>query len=136
LDERFKDEFISSNIWQIPVPEEMINKTYEKLFKFLREKSLIAMGLYRLPGACDNKYPYVCTNPSPNITITLRDRVFVLGHHIPRELICENNRDTATTRGIDSQRLLQGSANVKERKQNAWKQFMMQDDNQGRKYMS
>ena len=84
---------MQSNIWQIPVPEEIINKTYDKLFKFLLDKRLIALGLYRLPGAADNKYPYVCTNPSPNITITLRDRVFVLGYHIPRELIVENNRD-------------------------------------------
>ena len=84
----------------------MINKTYDKLFKFLQEKSLIAMGLYRLPGACDNKYPYVCTNPSPNVTITQRDRVFVLGHHIPRELICEENQsESPATRGIDSQRI-------------------------------
>jgi len=71
----------------------MINKTYDKLFKFLLEKRLIALALYRLPGASDNKYPYVCTNPAPHITITLRDRVFVLGKHIPRDLIVENNRD-------------------------------------------
>lgn len=93
LEDRFKDEFVQSNIWQIPVPEEMINKTYDKLFKFLLEKQLVALGLYRLPGATDNQYPYVCTNPTPTINIMMRDRVFVLGHRIPRELIVENNRE-------------------------------------------
>ena len=62
------------------MPEECINKTYDKLFKFLLDRKLVTMGLYRLPNAADNQYPYVCTNPSPNITISLRDRVFVLGH--------------------------------------------------------
>ena len=92
LEDRFKDEFVQSNIWQIPVPEEMINKTYDKLFKFLLDKGLVTLGLYRLPGSSDNNYPYVCTNPAPHITIMLCDRVFVLGFHIPRELIVENNR--------------------------------------------
>ena len=96
LDERFKDEFNQSNIWQIPVPEEMINRTYDKLFKFLLEKRLVALGLYRLPGASDNKYPFVSTNPAPHITISVRDRVFVLGNHISRELIVENNREVFT----------------------------------------
>ena len=81
----------------------MINKTYDKLFKFLLEKQLIALGLYRLPGAADNKYPYVFTNPEPHTNITLRDRVFVLGNHIPRELIVETKVDelVARTRGED-----------------------------------
>ena len=35
LEERFKDDFTQSNIWQIPVPEECISKNYDKLFKFL-----------------------------------------------------------------------------------------------------
>lgn len=93
LEERFKGEFAQSNIWQIPVPEEMISKNYDKLFKFLLEKQLLALGLYRLPLASDNNYPYVCTNPAASINLTFRDRVFVLGHHIPRELIIETNRD-------------------------------------------
>ena len=54
----------SSNLWQIIVPEEQVNKTYDKLFKFLLEKGLVTLGLYRLSGATDNQYPYVYTNPS------------------------------------------------------------------------
>ena len=71
----------------------MVNKQFDKLFKFLLDKNLLALGLYRLPGACDNKYPYVSSNPSSTTNITFRDRVFVLGYHIPRDLIVDNNRD-------------------------------------------
>jgi hypothetical protein len=56
----------TSNLWQIIVPEEQVNKTYDKLFKFLLEKGLVTLGLYRLSGATDNSYPYVYTNPSQN----------------------------------------------------------------------
>ena len=68
-----------SNLWLIMVPEELVNKSYDKLFKHLLEKDLVAMGLYRLPGATDNKYPYCYTNPDAKTNITSRDRVFVLG---------------------------------------------------------
>ncbi len=127
LEETFKDEFQQSNIWQIPVPEEKINQTYDKLFKFLLEKhNLVAIGLYRLPGASDNKYPYVCTNPTPSITITMRDRVFVLGNRIPRELIVENNRDqiygVASRAGKNGADLLESSG------KNKWLSFMQQED--------
>jgi hypothetical protein len=71
------------------VPEEFVNQTYEKLFKHLLEKDLIAIGLYRLPGATDNKYPYVYTNPEPKTVITYKDRVFVLGKEIPNDLIID-----------------------------------------------
>ena len=94
LEERFKDDFTQSNIWQIPVPEECISKNYDKLFKFLLQRDLLALGLYRLAGASDNKYPYVCTNPAATISLSVRDRVFVLGHHIRPELLIENNRDS------------------------------------------
>ena len=42
----------------------MNNKTFEKLFKFLLDKGMVALGLYRLPGANENQYPYVFTNPN------------------------------------------------------------------------
>ena len=71
------------------IPEENINKTYDKLFKFLLEKNLIALGLYRLPQATDNNYPYVFTNPDAKTTVTYRDRVFVLGKDIPKDLIID-----------------------------------------------
>lgn len=49
----------------------------------------MAIGLYRLPGATDNKYPYVYTNPDPKTSITYKDRVFVLGKEIPNDLIID-----------------------------------------------
>ena len=70
------------------VPDEFINKTYDKLFRYLlNEKNLVAIGLYRLPGANDNSYPYCYTNPDMKKTnVTSRDRVFVLGKEIPKDL--------------------------------------------------
>lgn len=66
-----------------------MNQNYEKLFKHLLEKNLIAIGLYRLPGATDNRYPYCYTNPDPKTSITYKDRVFVLGKEIPNDLIID-----------------------------------------------
>lgn len=75
------------------MPEEQINKPFEKLFKFLLEKGLVTLGLYRLAGASDNYYSYVYTNPSQNrktkLIVTQKDRVFVLGKNIPKELIID-----------------------------------------------
>lgn len=85
----FDDKLQQSNLWQILVPEEFVNQNYDKLFKHLLEKSLIAIGLYRLPGATDNKYPYCYTNPDPKTSITYKDRVFVLGKEIPNDLIID-----------------------------------------------
>ena len=53
------------------------------------EKNLVALGLYRLVGATDNKYPYCYTNPDPKTSITYKDRVFVLGKEIPNDLIID-----------------------------------------------
>jgi hypothetical protein len=69
----------SSNLWQMYMPEKFINKTFSELFTELAEKeNLIALGLYRLPGARDNDHPYVYTNPKPNTRLTHRDKIFVL----------------------------------------------------------
>ena len=68
------------------VPEECYNKTFENLFMFLLSRDLIALGLYRGPGATDNKTPYVYTNPE-GCTITQHDKVFVLGVGIPEDLV-------------------------------------------------
>jgi hypothetical protein len=68
----------SSNLWQMPIPEKFINKTFIELFTELSNENLIALGLYRLPGARDNDNPYVYTNPKPDTRLTHRDRVFVL----------------------------------------------------------
>ena len=57
------------------------------------QKDLVTLGLYRLPGANDNKYPYVYSNPNQNVTITMKDRVFVLGKKITPELTLDYNLD-------------------------------------------
>ena len=106
----------------------MINKTYDKLFKFLLEKQLVALGLYRLPGAADNQYPYVCTNPEPSVTITLRDRVFVLGNHIPRELIVENKRDEMIVGNRGEDGLTGVKSRISSRGRNKWNSFMQQEE--------
>ena len=74
-----------SNLWQIPAPEGLYNKTFNDLFLFLLDRNLVALGLYRLAGASDNKSPYVFTNPN-GTTITKHDKVFVLGEKIPKDL--------------------------------------------------
>lgn len=71
----------------------MVNKTFDKLFTFLLDRKLVPLGMYRLPTANENKYPYVNTNPEPTCGITVHDRVFVLGNNIPRELIVDFNKE-------------------------------------------
>lgn len=88
--DEFGDDLDQSNIWQIPIPEEQVNKTFDKLFKFLLARNLVALGLYRLPGAKDNDMAYTCTNPDRTKTVVcLSDRVFVLGKDIPRDLLLD-----------------------------------------------
>lgn len=82
----FDERLEQSNLWQIIPPEEFVKQTYQKLFKHLLERNLIAMGLYRLPGATDNRAAYCYTNPDPTTMITYRDRVFVLGKEIPDDI--------------------------------------------------
>ena len=52
----------------------------------------MAIGLYRLPGATDNRRPYCYTNPDPKTLITNKDRVFVLGVEIPNDLLLDVKR--------------------------------------------
>lgn len=69
-----------SNLWQIPIPEEFINKEFVDLYVYLAEEAnIIALGLYRLSGAQDNESAYVYTNPEKNTRLSHRDKVFVLG---------------------------------------------------------
>jgi acetyl-CoA C-acetyltransferase/potassium large conductance calcium-activated channel subfamily M alpha protein 1 len=66
------------------------------LFNYLSyERNLIPLALYRLwncklkcslPGAVDNKHPYVYTNPPAETKLTHRDKVFVLAHQLPNDL--------------------------------------------------
>lgn len=76
-----------SNLYQILVPEDYLNKTFGDLFNYLAlERNLIPLGLYRLPGAVDNKNPYVYTNPDPDTKLTHRDKLFVLANQLPNDL--------------------------------------------------
>ncbi|CAD8213071.1 unnamed protein product [Paramecium octaurelia] len=76
-----------SNLYQVPVPEDYLNKTFGELFNYLSiERHLIPLGLYRLAKALDNKHPYVYTNPPAETTLTPRDKVFVLAHQLPADL--------------------------------------------------
>ncbi|CAD8212795.1 unnamed protein product [Paramecium octaurelia] len=80
-------EIKDSNLYQVPVPEDYLNKTFGELFNYLSiERHLIPLGLYRLAKAVDNKHPYVYTNPPAETTLTPRDKVFVLAHQLPADL--------------------------------------------------
>ena len=68
----------SSNLWHMDIPTKFINKTFLELFTSFCDKGIIALGLYRLPGARDNNHPYVYTKPDPNTILTHRDKIFVL----------------------------------------------------------
>ena len=46
----------------------------------------MALGLYRLPGATDNTYAYVYTNPDQETILTSKDRVFVIGEEVSSEM--------------------------------------------------
>lgn len=77
------------------MPEECWNKTYDKLFKHLLKEKMVALGLYRQAGATDNTYGYVFTNPAPKTNVCSRDKVFVLGSHIPQEMIINFSKEAA-----------------------------------------
>jgi len=64
----------------------------------------VSIGLYRLEGATDNRYPYVYTNPDPKTTITYKDRVFVLGKEIPNDLIIDVKRPNMAAPKKESKR--------------------------------
>jgi len=102
-------DLTQSNLWQIPAPEGLYNKTFSDLFVYLLEKGLVALALYRLPGATDNKFPYVWTNPE-SATITNQDRVFVLADKIPKDLNLnyEESAD-ATTNKFSHNQLIFGN---------------------------
>ena len=85
LKKQFGSSLDQSNLWQINVPEEQVNKQFDKLYKYLLDKGMVALGLYRLPGATDNTYPYVYTNPNPKTNVTQKDKVFVLGNNISKD---------------------------------------------------
>ena len=40
-----------------------------------------------MPGACDNAYPYVYTNPDSETKLTHLDKVFVLSNYMTKEIM-------------------------------------------------
>mmetsp|Transcript_3865 Transcript_3865/g.6568 ORF Transcript_3865/g.6568 Transcript_3865/m.6568 type:complete len:244 (+) Transcript_3865:215-946(+) len=88
----FGETIAQSNLWQINVPEECVNQTFDNLFKTLLDRGLVTLGLYRLPLATDNNFPYVFCNPSQKTNVTQKDRVFVLGKVIPKDLIIDYSK--------------------------------------------
>ena len=77
-------DLCQSNLWQIPVPEECIGKTWEELFLHYLERDLICLGLYRLKGTTNNDLLYVYTDTEPKI-INNKDKIFVFGVDIEQE---------------------------------------------------
>lgn len=73
-----------SCLYQIPVPEQLEQKTYGALFKYLVKDGIIPLGLLRGTfsnmsiGPKENTLPYVYTNPGKNTEVFSCDRVFVL----------------------------------------------------------
>jgi potassium large conductance calcium-activated channel subfamily M alpha protein 1 len=85
--------FVSSCLYQIPIPEGLESKTYGSLFKYLSDRGMIPLGVLRGVfahmnlGPRGNKLPYVFTNPSHDIELFSCDRIFVLSQKPPRSAI-------------------------------------------------
>ena len=47
LQNHFGNKIEQANLWQISMPEECWNKTYDKLFKHLLKENMVTLGLYR-----------------------------------------------------------------------------------------
>ncbi|KAG0616762.1 hypothetical protein M758_5G140500 [Ceratodon purpureus] len=63
----------------IPIPKEYINKQYSDLFiGLLRDKGVLALGLYRGRGTMGAPTPYVYTNPFKETTVSEADFVYVI----------------------------------------------------------
>lgn len=69
---------------QIPVPDGLESRTYGSLYKYLSQRDIIPLGLYRgvFPhmklGPKANKMSYVFTNPAKDTELFSCDRIFVL----------------------------------------------------------
>ncbi|CAM6125487.1 unnamed protein product [Calypogeia fissa] len=64
---------------QICLPEQYGNRPYSDLFlSLLREKGILAIGLYRVRGTLGAPTAYVLTNPEPDCIVNPDDRVYVL----------------------------------------------------------
>lgn len=55
------------------------SKNFGDLFDYLTiERNLIPLGLYRLPGACDNTAPYTYTNPPEDVKNYYKYKKFLI----------------------------------------------------------
>ena len=81
----------SSNLWHMDIPTKFIDKTFLELFTSFCDQGIIALGLYRLPGARDNNYPYVYTKPNPNTILTHRDKIFVLSINLVKNYVFDKD---------------------------------------------
>ena len=81
----------SSNLWHMDIPTKFINKTFLELFTSFCEKGIIALGLYRLPGARDNNHSYVYTKPNPDTILTHRDKIFVLALNFTKNYVFDKD---------------------------------------------
>jgi hypothetical protein len=69
----------NNSIWIINIPVDYVNKKFKELFcGMIIHQDVIPLGLYREPGASDNEYPYVYTNPDPDVRITMNDKLICL----------------------------------------------------------
>ena len=86
---RKKDKISSSSLFQIDIPEGLESRTFGALFKFLVQRQMVAVALYRglFPGMKvgpkSNKLPYVFTNPPKDTELFSCDKVFVLSAQPP-----------------------------------------------------
>jgi acetyl-CoA C-acetyltransferase/potassium large conductance calcium-activated channel subfamily M alpha protein 1 len=47
---------------------------------------VLPLGLYRMPGARDNKHPFVYTHPARDTRLSHNDRIFLLAAETPDQL--------------------------------------------------
>lgn len=64
---------------QVPVPKEYINKEYSDMFiGLLRDKGILALGLYRARGTLGAPSAYVYTNPMKESIVGEADLIYVI----------------------------------------------------------
>ena len=84
------EEVHPSNVYQIPLPKTLHNKTYGDVFDFLVSRfGIIPMGIYRGVdakvgrGQLGNILPYVVTNPSAKTKMFPEDQIYILSQRVP-----------------------------------------------------
>ncbi len=94
----------TGSLIQIPVPDGLESRTYGSLYKFLSQRDIIPLGLYRgvFPhmklGPKANKMSYVFTNPAKDTELFSCDRIFVLS---PNSAAIKTRNDNY--RGLDDE---------------------------------